>query len=106
MSSQNVKKGRLARTNEVNDPLVLKALGLPAYRSGEWSNANAYLSESAQMRTHDAQLLLYLGIAESQLGQRKESAESLRKAGELGLRSAQIEEMKKALAAGGATRDN
>ena len=54
----------------------------------------------------DSQLLFHLGMAQSQLGQRKESEDSLRKAVDLGLKSAQIEEVKKALAAGGASREN
>jgi Flp pilus assembly protein TadD len=84
-----------ARTNEVNDPLVLKALGIRAYHSEEWSNAVACLSRSMQTRANDAQLLFYLGMAQSQLGQRNESADSLRKAIVLGLKSAQIEEVNK-----------
>lgn len=88
-----------APPNEASNPLALKALGFRAYRGGEYSNAVAFLSESGKARANDAELFFYLGMAQSQSGQRKEGENSLHKALTLGLKPAQIEELTKALAA-------
>jgi len=78
--------------------LVLKALGVRAYRRGEWPQAVKWLHESARNRVTDAQLFLYLGLAQRELNQSTECTESLRKALSLGLKAAEVGQANKTLA--------
>ena len=63
-----------------DDPEVAKAMGIIAYRRGDLDYATRLLLESARKRTNDAEVFYNLGLAQNQLKQKKESADSLRKA--------------------------
>jgi hypothetical protein len=80
------------------DPLVRKALGVRAYRRGEYALAARELSESAKARSTDGELFLWLGMALKELDQNRQCADALRKAIALGLKDAQVEESSKVLA--------
>jgi tetratricopeptide (TPR) repeat protein len=85
------------RPNEVTDgfrqdPLVLKAVGMRAYRRADWPRAVECLRQSAKDRAVDAELFFYLGLACNQLNQKSECADSLRKALALHLKPAHARE--------------
>ena len=63
-----------------DDPEVSKAIGIIAYRRGDPNYAARLLQESARKRGNDAEVFFNLGLAQNQLKQNKEAADSLRKA--------------------------
>ncbi len=80
------------------DSLVSKALGLQAYRRGEYARAAQYLTESGKERPSDADLFFYLGMAWNRLNRHTECVDSLRKTLALNPKVAQAEEANRVLA--------
>jgi tetratricopeptide (TPR) repeat protein len=92
----DASEGRL-----LEDPLVLKAVGVRAYRKGEYTRAAQYLTESVKSWTGDGEGFLYLGLAQNRLQRTNECVESLNRARSLPLKAAKIaqaEEVLRALA--------
>ncbi len=69
-----------ARENYPTDADVARALGIINYRRNDFNNATRLLTESVRKRTNDAEAFYYLGLAQSQLKQKKEATASLQKA--------------------------
>jgi hypothetical protein len=90
----DASEGRL-----LEDPLVLKAVGLRAYRKWDYTRATQYLAESIKSWTGDGEGFLYLGLAQNHLEQTNECVESLHKAKSLPLKAAQIAEVDEVLKA-------
>lgn len=63
-----------------DDPEVAKAIGIIAFRHGDPGYAVRLLQQSARQRTNDAEVFFNLGLAQNQLKQKKETADSLKKA--------------------------
>jgi tetratricopeptide (TPR) repeat protein len=88
-----------ARIAYPNDPELAKALGILLYRKGgESSRAVNVLKQSAVTRTNDAELLFYLGMAQSQAKDPVGSRQSLQKSLDAGLRPDLAAEARKTLA--------
>ena len=79
------------------DAEVAKALGVLAYRRGNYVRAAQLLKESAQSRTGDAELLYYLGMAQYQLKSKSESKASLQQALTFNLPSKLADEARRVL---------
>jgi len=62
------------------DPEVARALGILACRRGDAARGAQLLTELAPARSDDAELLYYLGMAQYQLKQPKESKQTLQRA--------------------------
>ncbi len=86
-----------ARSAYPADPELAKATGVLLYRAGEYSRAASALQECVRQETTDAEVLYYLGLAQSQLKDNKASERSLKRALELGLSGAQATEAQKVL---------
>ncbi|EEF62390.1 tetratricopeptide repeat protein [Pedosphaera parvula] len=68
-----------------NDPGLTKALGIVAYRKGDYTKSTELLKESAKGLSDDAGVLYYLGMSQYKLKKRVESKASLQHALELHL---------------------
>lgn len=90
--------GMKARTAFPDDTSLASALGLLAYRRGDYSQAALLLKESSQKVTNDGRLLYYLGKADYQLKQKQESKEALQRALTLNLESDLAADARKVLA--------
>jgi tetratricopeptide (TPR) repeat protein len=87
-----------AREAFPEDPDVAKALGILAYRQGDYARAVGLLKESASRLTTDATLMYYLGMAQYRNNERADSRRSLQQALDLNLSNALTAEAKKTLA--------
>jgi tetratricopeptide (TPR) repeat protein len=90
----DASEGRL-----LEDPLVLKAVGLRVYRKGDYSRAAQYLTESVKSWTGDGQGFLYLGLAQNHRQRTNECVESLTRAKSFPLKAAQIAQTEEVLRA-------
>lgn len=86
-----------AREAFPQDPEVAKALGMLAFRRGDYPRAAQLLTESSAQRVSDAELFYYLGLAQNQLKQKAASANSLRKALALNLKTPLADEAQRIL---------
>ncbi len=86
-----------AREAFPQDPDVAKALGMLAFRRGDYPRAAQLLTESSVQRASDAELFYYLGLAQNQLKQKAASANSLRKALALNLKTPLADEAQRIL---------
>ena len=87
-----------AREALPQDAEVGKALGVLAYRKGNYSRAAQLLKESAQSRKSDAELLYYLGMAQYKLKAGPESKATLQQALAFNLPSQLADNAKRVLA--------
>jgi tetratricopeptide (TPR) repeat protein len=69
-----------ARESFPEDAPLAKALGILAYRQGDYPRSAQLLSESARKADSDAEALYYLGMAQFRLKQRAQSKETLQRA--------------------------
>ena len=87
-----------ARQAFPGNPEIAKALGLMAYRQGDYARAGSVLAESAQKLNRDAELMYYLGMAQYQLKNRVQCKTALQQALDLNLSGTQAVEAKRILA--------
>ncbi|MGD0058949.1 MAG: tetratricopeptide repeat protein [Verrucomicrobiia bacterium] len=87
-----------AREAFPDDPDVAKALGILAYRQGDYVRSSTLLQESTSKRTADAQVFYYLGMAQYRLREPSESKQSLQRALDLNLEAGLAVEAKRTLA--------
>ena len=87
-----------AREAFPGDPDVAKALGIMAYRQGDYARSSALLQESASKRTTDAKVFYYLGMAQYRLKQPSESKQSLQRALDLNLEAGLAVDARRTLA--------
>lgn len=90
--------GMKARSAFPDDASLSGALGLLAYRRGDYAKAAQLLNESVQTLNNDGQLLYYLGKADYQLKQKQESRDAFQRALKLNLESDLAADAQKALA--------
>ncbi len=79
------------------DPEVARALGILACRRGDAARGAQLLTELAPARSDDAELLYYLGMAQYQLKQPKESKQTLQRALALNVEPKLAEQAKRVL---------
>ena len=77
-----------------SDADLARALGIMAYRTGNFSRAVSLLQESAGSRATDAELMYTLGMAQRQTKDSAGSAKSLQKALDLGLKGDAAKEVR------------
>ena len=87
-----------ARQAFPGDPEIAKALGVIAFRQGNYSRAEGLLKESVRQLSHDAELMYYLGMVEYQLKNPTQCKTALQQALSLNLSGDQAVEAKKLLA--------
>jgi len=87
-----------ARESFPADARLARALGILAYRQGDYSRSAQLLSEGARKPDSDAEMLYYLGMAQDRLKQRAQSKETLQRALALGLPANCATEARRALA--------
>jgi tetratricopeptide (TPR) repeat protein len=87
-----------ARPAFPNDPALARAIGMAAYRQGDYTKAASLLQETAKGGSKDGDLLYYLGMAQGRLNKKSESKLSLQRALELGLSESLAAEARKSLA--------
>jgi predicted Zn-dependent protease len=88
-------KARLAFPNDV---ALARAVGILAYRQGEFTRAATLLQEVTSKSKDDGEVLYYLGMTQGRLNKRTESKQTLQRALEVGLKEALAAEAKKAIA--------
>lgn len=81
-----IELGTKAREMFPSDAELTRALGILAYRTGNFPRAVSLLQESARTRTTDADLMFTLGLAQRQAKDPAGGAKSLQRALELGLK--------------------
>ncbi|MBE7502269.1 MAG: tetratricopeptide repeat protein [Verrucomicrobiales bacterium] len=86
-----------AREAYPSDPDVAAALGTVAYRRGDFARAVQLLRESSQVKTQDAEVQFYLGMAHYRLKQNRESQTAIQKAISLRLRAELLPEAERVL---------
>jgi Flp pilus assembly protein TadD len=69
-----------ARESFPNDAELTKALGIIAFRQGDFAHAKSLLEECAAEQSPDAELFYYLGASQYRLADRAESKASLQRA--------------------------
>lgn len=79
--------GMKARAVFSNDAELTEALGLLAYRRGDYARSAQLLKENSDRLNKNGQLLYYLGKAEYQLKQKQESKDAFQRALSLNLQS-------------------
>lgn len=86
-----------ARESFPADVRLARALGILAYRQGDYSRSAQLLSESTRQAGTDAEGLYYLGMAQYRLKQRDQSKGTLQRALALNVQPALAEEAKRVL---------
>jgi len=81
-----------------DDTELTRALGVLAYRHGEFSRAAQLLQESSQTLTNDGELYYYLGMAQYQLKHLPQSKTALQRALTLNITAKPAEDARKVLA--------
>jgi tetratricopeptide (TPR) repeat protein len=89
--------GLRARQALPQDALLAKALGVACWRQKDASMAAELLKESARTRTDDAEVFYYLGLAQAELKNKKDSAQALNRALSLNLPPPLADEAKRTL---------
>jgi tetratricopeptide (TPR) repeat protein len=87
-----------ARESFPGDARLARALGILAYRQGDFSRSSQLLAESARKADSDAEALYYLGMAQYRLKQTVQSKQTLQKALALSMPANLATEARKALA--------
>jgi Flp pilus assembly protein TadD len=87
-----------AREAFPEDPDVAKALGILAYRQGDYARSSRLLQESASKLNGDAKVFYYLGMDQYRLKQQTESKRSLQRALDLSLSGELASEARRVLA--------
>jgi tetratricopeptide (TPR) repeat protein len=87
-----------AQMSYPDDPDLGRAMGVLAYRRGDYAKASRSLRQCVQVRTNDAEAHFYLGMVQYRLDQRQLSKASLQKAVALPLNSALAQEATRVLA--------
>ena len=90
--------GMKARTTFPSDAKLASALGILAYRSGNYSQSAQLLGEGVDNSAKDGELFYYLGKANFQLKQKQKSKDALQRALALNLRSDMADDARKVLA--------
>lgn len=90
--------GMKARGTFPTDAKLAGALGILAYRSGDYSQSAQLLDEIVSNSAKDGELLYYLGKANYQLKQKQKSKDALQRALALNLRSDLADDARKVLA--------
>jgi tetratricopeptide (TPR) repeat protein len=93
-----------AREAFAEDPDVAKALGILAYRQGDYARSSRLLQESAGKLSGDPKVFYYLGMDQYQLKQQADSKRSLQHALDLSLRGELANEARRTLAEVGTAR--
>ena len=91
---KGIELGTAAREMFPSDADLARALGIMAYRTGNFSRAVSLLQESAGTRATDAELMYTLGMAQRQTKDSAGSAKSLQKALDLGLKGDAAKEVR------------
>lgn len=90
--------GVKARSLYPKDAQLARALGVLAYRRGDYFRAVQFLQESSQTLSSDGELLYYLGMSHYQLNQKTQSKAELQRALGLNLESKLADDARKRLA--------
>lgn len=90
--------GMKAQTAFPDDAELTEALGLLAYRHGDYAQAAQLLRKNSERLNKSGQLLYYFGKAEYQLKQKRESKDALQRALNLNLQSDLAVDARKTLA--------
>jgi predicted Zn-dependent protease len=90
--------GTKARQTYPDDVPLERALGILAYRRGDYSRAAQLLQDSSQTMNNDGELYYYLGMAQYQLKRNPASKTTLQRAVSLKISDKQATEAKKVLA--------
>ena len=90
--------GMKARAAFPDDPKLAGALGILAYRSGDYTQSAQLLMQGAEGPAQDGELLYYLGKAQYQLKQNKKSKDALQRALALNIRPELADDARKLLA--------
>jgi tetratricopeptide (TPR) repeat protein len=88
-------KARLAFPRDAD---LARAIGIVAYRQGDFARAANLLQESAAQLGKDGEVMYYLGMAQWRLNKRNEGRQSLQRALELGVNDTHAAEARKSLA--------
>jgi len=86
-SKQTFELAIKARQSYPADPDLARAVGMLAYRQGEYAKAARSFRECLGSRTSDAEAHFYLGMAEYQLNDRQQSKAALQKSLALNVRA-------------------
>ncbi len=87
-----------AREAYPDDPEVAKAVGIIAYRQGDYARSATLLKECASRQNTDAQVMYYLGMAQYRLKKPAESKQALKRALDLNLSGEPATEARRILA--------
>jgi len=86
-----------ARANNPNDSDLTRALGLIAYRRGDYQRAAQLLQDGSQMLSNDAELHFFLGMSYYQLKRVPQTRQALNRALALNVSSKYADDAKKVL---------
>jgi Flp pilus assembly protein TadD len=89
--------GTKARSLYPVDPELTRALGVLAYRTGEYTRATQLLQESSQSQSDDGEVFYYLGMAHYQLKHTAQAKTALQHAVTLKLASSSADSARKVL---------